>query len=146
MGLLSTLEISTAALDVQQVRLEVMAANLANAQTTKTSDGKVFRPLAVVVGSFADQLAVMSGADDPLVALPRPVVTGLEPMDLPTRRVHNPGHPDADINGFVTLPGSDPVGWTIDLIAISRHYEANLRAFDITRNLVLRTLEIGRQS
>jgi len=59
--------------------------------------------------------------------------------------MYEPGHPDADAQGFVTYPGVDPVASMLDLITISRSYEANLKAFDITRSLLQRTLDIGGQ-
>ena len=58
--------------------------------------------------------------------------------------VYDPGHPDADERGMVSLPGVDPITSMLDLISISRGYEANLRAFDITRSLLQRTLDLGR--
>jgi flagellar basal-body rod protein FlgC len=60
------------------------------------------------------------------------------------RLVFDPGHPDADERGFVTMPAVDPVTSMMDLISISRSYEANVRAFDITRNLIQRTLDMGK--
>ena len=65
------------------------------------------------------------------------------PTDAAPRLVYNPGHPDADARGFVSLPGVDPIASMLDLISISRGYEANLRAFDVTRSLLQKTLDLG---
>jgi flagellar basal-body rod protein FlgC len=76
-------------------------------------------------------------------ALPRPFVAELTPMATTPRRVYDPGHPDADAQGFVSYPGIDPVTSMMDLVSISRSYEANVKAFDITRSLLERTLDMG---
>jgi flagellar basal-body rod protein FlgC len=139
MGMFGILDISAAGMDAQQARLEAAAANLANAQTTGRN-GAVYQPLTVVVHSVlgaarADKLSADS--------LPRPAVTGTAELDLPPRLVYDPGHPDADERGFVSMPGVDPISSMLDLISISRGYEANLRAFDITRTLMQKTLDMG---
>jgi len=132
MGLFSILDISAAGMDVQQQRLETAALNLANSQTTAGADGEGYKPLTVVVRSTLDASS-----------LPRPVAVEWAQQNVAPRMVYDPGHPDADERGFVTMPGVDPVGSMMDLLTISRSYEANLRAFDVTRALLQRTLDIG---
>jgi len=102
----------------------------------------VYQPLTVVVHSV---LGKGAGSTDNLSAdsLPRPAVTGTAELDVPPRLVYDPGHPDADARGFVSMPGVDPIASMLDLISISRSYEANLRAFDITRTLMQRTLDMS---
>jgi flagellar basal-body rod protein FlgC len=141
MSMFGILDISAAGMDVQQARLEAAAANLANAQTTGQA-GAVYQPLTVVVHSVTGKGV---GSTDALSAdsLPRPAVTGTAELDVAPRLVYDPGHPDADSRGFVSLPGVDPIGSMLDLISISRSYEANLRAFDVTRTLMQRTLDMG---
>jgi len=127
------LDISAAGMDAQRARLEVAATNIANSQTTAAPGTPVYQPLTVVLRSAT------SGTD----ALPRPVVGKTTALDVAPRMVYDPGHPDADSRGFVTLPGVDPITSMLDLMSISRGYEANLRAFDVTRSLLQRTLDIG---
>jgi flagellar basal-body rod protein FlgC len=67
-------------------------------------------------------------------------------MNVAPKRIYEPGNPDADKDGFTSVAGVDPIGSMMDLLEISRSYEANLRAFDITRNLMQRTLDIGSRS
>jgi flagellar basal-body rod protein FlgC len=141
MGLLNVLDISSAGLDVQRARLEVATANLANAQTTSSSAATAYQPLAVVVHTVVPDPTGTLTAN----ALPRPEVESVEAMNVAPRRMYEPGHPDADAQGFVTYPGVDPVATMLDLISISRSYEANLKAFDITRSLLQRTLDMGAQ-
>jgi flagellar basal-body rod protein FlgC len=135
MGMFGVLDISAAGMDVQQARLEVAASNIANARTTG-ANGAVYKPLTVVVRSA---IAQAQGAD-----LPMPMVAEVVPQNVAPKLVYDPGHPDADERGMVALPGVDPVTSMLDLISLSRGYEANLRAFDITRSLLQRTLDLGR--
>jgi flagellar basal-body rod protein FlgC len=140
MGFFNILDISAAGMDVQQARLEVATSNLANSRSTRTASGEVYKPLAVVIGSTAHSAESTSAAQ---TRLSRPVVSQVVEQNVAPRLIHDPGHPDADERGFVALPGVDPIASMLDLMSISRHYEANLRAFDITRTLLQRTIDIG---
>lgn len=144
MGLLNVLDISSAGLDVQRSRLEVTATNLANSQTSSSNPATAYQPLTVVVHArTAAADATGAGAVSAENSLPRPEVAGLAPLNAAPRRQYEPGHPDADAQGFVTYPGVDPVATMLDLMSIVRSYEANLKAFDITRSLLQRTLDLG---
>ena len=143
MGMFGVLDISSAGMDVQQARLEVTASNIANARTTG-KDGATYQPLAVVVRSAIAEAQGPAGTPTTVANLPVPRVADVVPMNVAPKLVYDPGHPDADARGMVSLPGVDPVSSMMDLISISRGYEANLRAFDITRSLLQRTLDLGR--
>ncbi len=137
MGLFNILDISAAGMGVERQRLEVGVTNLANAQTTSPPGGTAYQPLEAIVRSGSP---VGTSLEE---ALPRPFIARLAPMATTPRRVYDPGHPDADAQGFVSYPGIDPVTSMLDLISVSRSYEANLKAFDITRSLLERTLQMG---
>ncbi len=144
MDLFEVFAISAAGMSVEQARLATAASNLANARTAKSADGREYRPLSVVVHSAAGSFdALLAGG---VATLPRPVVAAVEQTQVPPRLVYEPGHPDADARGFINLPGVDPLSTMLELVSVSRAYEANLRAFDLTRNLIQRTLDIGRSS
>ena len=146
MGLFNILDISAAGLSVERARLEVGVTNLANAQTTTPPGGTAYQPLEAIVRSSSPAQMNPSVAGGALEdTLPRPFVAELVPMTTNPRRVYDPGHPDADAQGFVSYPGIDPVTSMMDLVSISRSYEANVKAFDITRSLLERTLEMGAQ-
>ena len=147
MDLFAVFDISSAGMSVEQTRLAVAASNLANARTSRTADGSPYRPLSVVAQSapaphvnYADVAASLR-AD----MLPRPVVQSVTQSQASPRLVYDPGHPDADERGFVSLPAVDTLSTMMDLVAVSRGYEANLRAFDLTRSLIERTLEMGNR-
>lgn len=162
MSMFNILDISAAGMDVQQARLAVAASNLANSQTTSRQGSAPYQPLTVVVRTStangtettapapalqaaALQAAALQASNgdgvDPVDLLPRPAVAATVALEAPPRLIYNPGHPDADSRGFVALPGVDPITSMMDLISISRGYEANLRAFDVTRTLLQKTLD-----
>lgn len=145
MSLTQVFDISAAGMDVQQLRLQVAASNIANARTTSAPGTAPYQPLTVVVRASVPEAAnaggVMSAA-----ALARPFAQAIVPLNVTPKRVYEPGNPDADKDGFISVPGVDPIGSMMDLLEISRNYEANLRAFDITRSLMQRTLDIGNKA
>src|SRR5262245_45554816 len=111
MGIFSVLDISAAGMDVQQARLEAAAQNLANSRTTSAPGTPAYQPMTVVIHSTTGQEA--SATD----GLPKPVVAETVPMSTQPRLVYDPGHPDADERGFVSMPGVDPIGSMLDLIS-----------------------------
>jgi flagellar basal-body rod protein FlgC len=145
-NLFSIFDISSAGMSVEQSKLAVTASNIANSRTTKTADGQMFKPLSVAVRSspvsYQAIASTVNGLD--VSALPRPQVVGIVPTDAAPRLVYDPGHPDADARGFVSLPAVDPVSSMLELMSISRSYEANVRAFDVTRTLIQHTIDLGK--
>jgi flagellar basal-body rod protein FlgC len=135
-------DISSAGMDVQQLRLQVAASNIANARTTSAPGTAPYQPLTVVVRASAPG----TGEAVSTMALARPYAQAIVPMNVAPKRIYEPGNPDADKDGFISVPGVDPISSMMDLMEISRSYEANLRAFDITRSLMQRTLDIGSRS
>jgi len=140
MDLFGVFDISSAGMSVEQSRLAVAASNLANARTTASADGTAYQPLKAVVQatSYASVEAGLAAE-----SLPRPVVQEVVPTDSTPRLVYDPGHPDADERGFVSMPAVDSLSTMMDLISVSRGYEANLRAFDVTRHLLQSTIDMG---
>jgi flagellar basal-body rod protein FlgC len=143
MDLFGVFEISSAAMSVEQTRLAVAAANLANARSSRAADGTLYQPLEVVVQSAAATSYADAEAALRAQSLPRPVVQTIAPTQAPPRLVYDPGHPDADERGFVAMPAVDTLSTMLDLMTVSRSYEANLRAFDITRHLIEQTIQMG---
>jgi flagellar basal-body rod protein FlgC len=142
MRLLRTLDVSASGLGAQRRRLEVIAQNLAHTETTRAEDGGPYRRRAVRLepapeGSFAALLA-------PGAAPAGVRVAGVVETRDPARRVHQPGHPDAGPDGFVTLPNVDPLAEMVDLLATTRAYEANASAFQATKSLTQQALDLLR--
>lgn len=140
---MDALEISRTGLDVEWQRLQVIAQNLANMNTTRTAGGGPYRPMRLISGPQTDFGTLLSGGTQQ----PKGVeVLGLEPMLAGVRRVQEPGHPDADADGFVTYPDLDHAAEMTLLIKTSRVYEANLTAFSIAQQMYSRAAELGRNA
>jgi flagellar basal-body rod protein FlgC len=139
--------ISRSALDVEWQRLQVIANNLANANTTRTAEGAVFRPMRLVSGPSSSFSALLqSTAHSPVGRIAAGVeVYGMEPVAGNVRRVFDPKHPHADGNGFVTYPEIDRAGEMTLMIQTSRAYEANLVALNLAHQMYAKALELGRQ-
>lgn len=140
MDLFGVFDISTAGMSVEQSRLAVAASNLANARTSASADGAPYQPLRAVVQATSYETVEATLAAE---SLPRPILQSVAPVQAPPRLVYDPGHPNADERGFVSMPGVDTLSTMMDLISVSRSYEANLRAFDVTRHLLQRTIDMG---
>lgn len=146
MALLNGLNISATALTAQRFRMDVISENLANAEVTRTADGTPYRRRNVVLGerensvSFSDTLnqtkASMYGGGVRVAS----VVESREPFKL----VYDPRHPDANEEGYVNMPNVDTVTEMVDLMSASRAYEANVTAFNTTKSMALKALEIGK--
>jgi len=143
MDISSIFDISAAGMNLERQRLEVSALNLANANTTRGADGLPFAPLQVVVRSGMTPFdAVFNAVNGGGLSGSGPVGQ-VETADVPPRQVYEPGHPDADANGFVSYPGVNPVSEMVRLIAVTRAYEANVRVFNAGRSMAMKALEIG---
>ncbi len=144
MSLFRALEASASALTAERVRMEVSASNLANANTTRTPEGGPYRRRVVFFAPLVERLAAGWGggvaSDSPGV-----VVAGIVEDPSPPRRVYDPGHPDADREGFVTLPNVNPVTEMADLMASARAYELNTVVFNTIKQVILKALELGRR-
>jgi flagellar basal-body rod protein FlgC len=144
MDISSIFDISAAGMNLQRQRLEVSALNLANANTTHGANGLPFTPLQVVVRSGMTPFdAVLNAVNGGAGLTGSGPIGQVQAADVPSRQVYEPGHPDADANGFVSYPGVDPVSEMVRLIAVTRAYEANVRVFNAGRSMAMKALEIG---
>lgn len=145
MNMFSAFDISAAGMNLERTRLDVAAMNLANANTTQGPDGQVYRPQRVVAhpnASFAFD-TMLNGMQGNTANTAVPFNVMIEPDETPPRLVYEPGHPDADAQGFVAYPGINPVSEMVRLIGITRSYEANVRAMNMAKSMALKALEIG---
>jgi flagellar basal-body rod protein FlgC len=140
-GEVSALDISAAGLSAQRARLNVVAENLANAESTRTAAGGPYRRKQVVFGSepAAPFGRVLDAAQASLVR-----VTDVVESEEPSRLVHQASHPDANAEGYVAYPNVNPVLEMVDLLAATRAYEANVTAVQAAKAMFNKALEIGR--
>ena len=149
MGLFDAIDISGSALSAERLRMDVTAENLANAQTTRTANGQPYRRKVVELqqapkgGSFG---AVLTGAMGPGGdSGPSGVrVAGIAQDSTPNRLVYDPGHPDANAQGYVRMPNVESVSEMTDLITESRSYEANVTAMQTAKSMYTKTLDLLR--
>ncbi|HVM94584.1 MAG TPA: flagellar basal body rod protein FlgC [Terriglobales bacterium] len=142
MNLLSMLELSGSALGAERLRAEVVAANMANAQTTRTPGGGPYRRQMVVFQSQSRprfSLALAGFTHDKSAAVRvAAVVNDARP---PVMRFE-PGHPDADAQGYVAYPQVDPIEEMTDLLSAVRAYEMNASAVQATKNMIQQSLDL----
>ncbi|UGS33706.1 flagellar basal body rod protein FlgC [Capillimicrobium parvum] len=152
MGLFDALSISASGLSAERLRMDVTAENLANAQSTQGAGGQPYRRKEVVLqatGGAGGFQAALAGAMGPAGggsgAVPGGVqVAGIVEDAEPGRRIYDPGHPDADAQGYVTMPNVDSVTEMVDLISESRAYEANVTAMQTAKQMFTKTLDLLR--
>lgn len=141
MNLISGIDVSSSALSAQKTRLDIVAQNIANAQTTRTPDGGPYQRKVV---SFENELIRRAGA--PMGATPLQAVRigNITSDKTPGQMVYNPQHPDAQPDGNVLMPNVNLSFEMVDLITATRAYEANLTMVKNARQMALKTLAIGK--
>ena len=125
-------------MSAERLRMETVANNIANANTTRAVDGEPYRRkqlvFSEVLGTASDQSTGMRGVQ----------VVGQQEDDSPFPIIHSPGHPDADEDGFVKVSNVKIPNEMVDLITASRSYEANLKALTSFKDMVEQTLTLLR--
>jgi flagellar basal-body rod protein FlgC len=132
---------SASALNVERTRIEVAVSNIANADSTRSANGEPYRRRDVVLTS--EPMNTFDGA------LGNAAATGVKVAAIVTdqsefRRRYEPSHPDADAEGFVSLPNVDQPQEMVDMLSAARAYQANLAAIGMIRDLIAKALELGR--
>ena len=138
MSMLRIFDIAGSAVSAQSQRLNVVASNLANADTVAGPDGTAYKARQVVF-----QTALMgSTAERNSTAGVR--VSTISEDQSAGRRVHDPKHPSADENGYVTYSNVNPVEEMVNMMSASRSYQNNIEVMSTARSLLLKTLQIGQ--
>jgi flagellar basal-body rod protein FlgC len=143
MDILRALGISASGLSAQRARMDAISDNLANSDSTVTATGRPYQRKLVVLqavddGGFAAALRGAGGQEAGVR------VGGVIESQLPPRRVYQPEHPQAGPDGFVTLPNVNPLSEMVDMLATTRAYEANAAAFQATKSMGAKLLELLR--
>jgi flagellar basal-body rod protein FlgC len=130
-------KVSSSALESQRVRMNTIASNLANAQTTRTGNGGPYVKKDVVFQT----MPVKAKADRSLDGVK---VSGIVEDTKPPIVIYDPGHPDADENGNVSMPNINVIEEMVNMMMAFRAYEANVRAFNTSKGMYQKSLELGR--
>jgi len=145
MSLFAALSVSASGLAAQRTRAELLAENLANADTTRTPAGGPYRRKDAV---FASQ-PVSSAFSSAFAAQLDSTLTGVAVTEIvedarPPEKRYLPGHPDADAEGYVAFPRVNPAEDMVDLLGAARGYQANLAAASAIKDMIHRSIELLR--
>lgn len=146
MAFLKSLDVSASALTAQRMRMDVVAQNVANIDTTRTESGEPYRRKYVVFEerqenrSFSDILNEKLGAAGGAGVR----VVEIREDESPFKLDYNPEHPDADEQGYVRKPNVELVKEMVDMMSATRSYEANITVVNGTKSMAMKALDIGR--
>jgi flagellar basal-body rod protein FlgC len=138
--ILSGIQNTTASLQAEQTRLDVISENIANANTAHGVDGKPYQRQVVVFESALQQAMNSDGS----AATPALRVARIEKDSRPAVQIYDPGNPDADAKGMISMPNINIHEEMADLISASRTFEANLAVVKNSRAMAMQTLAIGK--
>ncbi|HOO12862.1 MAG TPA: flagellar basal body rod protein FlgC [Bacillota bacterium] len=148
MGIFNAINLSATGLTAQRLRMDVIAKNIANASTTRTENGLPYRRQVVIFEENCRNKAFsqfLSEESRRLFLKDGGVkVKGIVDDKSPFKRIYDPGHPDADAEGYVLMPNVDVVVEMVNMISAARAYEANVTALNATKGMAQKALEIGR--
>lgn len=145
MAFCSSLDIVGSALTAEKFRTDIIAQNIANAETTVTSSGEPYRRQQVIMQetplTFTEELEKASGKS---AAKGGVRIAQVVESDRDFISKYEPDNPNADENGYVKYPNVDKTEEMVDLMAASNAYEANLTALSVVKAMINKTLEMGR--
>ena len=142
-----TLNISASGLTAQRARLDVIASNIANAETTRSDEGGPYRRKAVIFREvFEEAVGEAHYRDNRFQtdSMQGVEIAAIEADKRPFRLVYDPSHPDANDEGYVQMPNVNVLREMVDLINAQRSYEANVTAMNATKSFVNAALQIGK--
>ena len=146
MNLFGVMHVSGAGLQVQRVRAEVVATNMANAETTRTEDGRPYQRRNVILqaGGTTDfvNLHGSLGGNPPAGGNNAVEVAAVVPSSAPPLLRYDPTHPDADSSGFVAYPDINPLTEMVDLMGASRAYSLNASALQAEKGMLTASLDL----
>lgn len=134
MSLFNIFNVSGSAMSAQSQRLNVVASNLANADSTTSSTGEAYRAKQVIF-----EAAQVDGSQSQGVKVQK-VIEDTSPMKM----VYDPKHPSADEKGYVAMPNVNVVDEMVNMISASRSYQTNVETMNTAKTLLLKTLTIGQ--
>lgn len=141
----SSMKISASGLSAQRMRMNILSANLANAQTTKTTEGGPYRRKDVVFAALPQGKPFEKMLDEDFgTELKKVKVVEVHEDQRAPRRVYDPNHPHADQDGYVDMPNIQAMTEMVNMIAATRGYEANVTAINNAKAMANKALEIGR--
>lgn len=144
MDFFSAMNITASGLNAERTRMNTMASNLANARTTRTADGGPYKRLDPVFQAVpvATRFSELVGQKDAQAAA-LVEVSEIRQDQAPPQQIYDPSHPDADTNGFVSLPNVNVVQEMVNMMTASRAYEAGVTVMQTLKGMARSALSIG---
>ncbi len=142
MDFITNFKIIGTGLAAQRAKMDVVTSNLSNVNTTRTPEGGPYKRKIVVLGT--EQIESGGFGDRLRDAIQGVAVKGVVEDNQGMKKVYDPSHPDADASGYLTMPNVNVVSEMADMIMANRGYEACVTAFDASKNMALKTLDIGK--
>lgn len=140
-GVFSAMEVAASGLSAERGRMNVIASNLANARTTRGADGQPYKRLDPVFNAKP----VAPGSFDPILRNVNSVeISGVQQDQSPGQLVYDPGHPDANAQGYVEYPNVNVVTEMVNLMTASRAYEAGVTSIESLKSMARSALKIGQ--
>jgi flagellar basal-body rod protein FlgC len=134
MSMFSIFNVSGSAVSAQSQRLNIVASNMANVDAVAGPDGKAYKSRQAVFETVRFESQAASGVK----------VSKILESDAPMKRVHNPAHPSADAEGYVTQSNVNPVEEMVNMMSASRSYQSNVEVMNTAKSLLLKTLQMGQ--
>lgn len=146
MSLFQSMDISATGLTLQRLRMDVISQNIANVNTTKTEKGTAYKRKIVLAeekgkSAFA---GILDGKLEKNSVGSGVKATGIVDDPRPLKKVYDPGHPDADEDGYVEMPNVNIIEEMVNMISANRSYEANVTSLNTTKSMAMKALEIGK--
>lgn len=146
MGYFGSLDVSSSALTAQRLRMDTISQNIANVNTTRTEDGTPYRRKVVVFEEKSPETPFseyLNESSKKVVGGGVRVARIIEDRSA-FKKVYEPGHPDANEEGYVEMPNVDILTEMVNMISATRSYEANVTSINTTKSMAMKALEIGR--
>jgi flagellar basal-body rod protein FlgC len=135
MGMFDSLNVSASGMTATQLWMDVISSNLANADSTKAANGQPYRRKEIELSQASPSFGEVLGGVQ---------VDGVVNDPSPLRQVYDPGNPEANTQGYVTMPNVNPVTEMVDLISASRGYESNVTAMNAAKQMFSKTFDVLR--
>ncbi len=149
MRFLNSIDVSASGLTAQRLKMDTIASNMANVETTQVNGGKgPYRRQVVVLEAQPSKTGSFNSILENEITTQAGVrvkeIKEISEAESPYRRVYDPSHPDADAEGYVNYPNVNIVEEMLNMISSTRAYEANAKVIEATKSMALRALDIGR--
>lgn len=147
MSFFDSMNINASALTAQRLRMDVISENIANINTTRAKDGQPYKRKTVLFEEIKDGTTFSNYYDSAInknLTGKGVKVTQITEDQTPGSKTYEPGHPDADEEGYVTMPNVNIVTELVNMISASRSYEASITAMNNTKAMINKTFELGR--